>query len=188
MIQFTSMRISKELGFFTIMCMLLALLSDRIDAQFENLPVRPLCASQFALANRACKNLPYYTRVTPEAPPTPDEPPYPYVEPPPEEAPPAPEDPEGHRHRRRHRHRRSPPLPPPEHHHHHRRRRHRPQHEPSRSEADCCRWLQQVDTECVCDVLVRMPIFMSKPLHAYVVTVPEVCQVTFSCSSRIRIK
>ncbi|GAA0172654.1 hypothetical protein LIER_26438 [Lithospermum erythrorhizon] len=52
---------------------------------------------------------------------------------------------------------------------------------------ECCRWLKAVDNECVCDVLVHLPSFLSRPVHLYNVLVDESCSVTFSCSSRLHI-
>uniref|UniRef100_A0A7N0UFW2 Bifunctional inhibitor/plant lipid transfer protein/seed storage helical domain-containing protein n=1 Tax=Kalanchoe fedtschenkoi TaxID=63787 RepID=A0A7N0UFW2_KALFE len=72
-------------------------------------------------------------------------------------------------HGRRHRHRRS-----HRHHHHH-----------TPAEEECCRWLQQVDTECICELLVRLPIFLARPLHQYTLTVDDTCRVNYTCPSRI---
>lgn len=115
-----------------------------------NLP--PLCASQFALANRACAVLPY-TPVPPPSPPSP----------------PSPEGPESrHHHRHGHGHR-------------HSRHRHRETH----AEEDCCRWLKEVDDVCVCELLVHLPPFLTRPVHNYTVVVDDSCEVTFACGSRL---
>ncbi|CAN1130812.1 hypothetical protein LINPERPRIM_LOCUS13440 [Linum perenne] len=55
----------------------------------------------------------------------------------------------------------------------------------SPAEENCCRWLKEMDSECVCDVLVRLPPFLAKPSHVYSVHVYDGCVVTFSCSGRI---
>ncbi|KAK2990514.1 hypothetical protein RJ640_019794 [Escallonia rubra] len=96
----------------------------------------------------------------------------------------------------------SPPSPPcstdcppgPEHGHRHRQHRHghghgghRHEHAETPVEADCCRWLNSVDNECVCDLLVYLPPFLSKPIHQYTVTVDSSCNVTFQCGSRLRV-
>ncbi|KAK8485761.1 hypothetical protein V6N11_037032 [Hibiscus sabdariffa] len=83
---------------------------------------------------------------------------------------------EGERHnKRRHKHR-----------HKH---RHRHRHKPKKitPEQDyCCRWLKMVETDCVCDVLVHLPLFLSWHLHRYTVSVGEACRVTFLCGGRLR--
>lgn len=123
-------------------------------------PPRPLCASQFALVNYACSMLPYNPAapVPPPSPPSPD-------------SPPPPDDDEslqrhGHRHGHRHRHGRV--------------------HEETPEGESCCRWLKQVDNECVCDLLVRLPVFLARPVHTYTVIVDESCNVTYACSGRLR--
>lgn len=117
----------------------------------------PLCASQFALVNRACAILPY----TPVPPPSPP-------------APPSPPSPDGPENRNRHRHR---------HGHGHRHRRHGYRETPA--EEECCRWLKEVDDVCVCDLLVHLPAFLTRPVHNYTVVVDDICDVTFECGSRL---
>ncbi|CAN0892603.1 hypothetical protein LINGRAHAP2_LOCUS17643 [Linum grandiflorum] len=63
------------------------------------------------------------------------------------------------------------------HHHHH--------DSATTAEENCCMWLTRMDSECVCDVLVRLPPFLAKPSHKYTVYVNDACVVTFSCSGRI---
>lgn len=122
---------------------------------------RPLCLSQFLLVNRACSSLPY-SSVPPPSPPSP---------PPPIPSPPSPP---------------SPNSPPSRHHHkHHHRHRHGIQYQESPAEADCCRWLKQIDTQCVCDLLVYLPVFLAKPRHNYTVSVAQDCTVTYQCPSRV---
>ncbi|KAK4355541.1 hypothetical protein RND71_024512 [Anisodus tanguticus] len=123
-----------------------------------NQPTRPLCPSQFALVNHACSLLPF-VGVPPPSPPSP---------PPPSPPPPSPPSPPERRHRHRHRHVR-----------HH-------VHKETPVEEDCCRWLKQVDIECVCDLLVRLPLFLSRPVHQYTVMVDPSCNATFQCGSRIK--
>ncbi|KAL0370540.1 UNVERIFIED_CONTAM: hypothetical protein Sangu_0372100 [Sesamum angustifolium] len=114
-------------------------------------PDTPLCASQIALANRACAALPY-TPLPPPAPPGPR----------------APDGPgSGHCRRREH-----------EHGHRHWRRE-------TVREEECCRWLKEVDNACVCDVLLHLPSFLTRPVHNYVVIVDDTCDVKFECGSRL---
>lgn len=124
-------------------------------------PPRPLCASQLALANYACSMLPY----SPALPVTPPSPPSPEVPPPPPDDDESVQSSHGHRHGHRHRHRGS--------------------HEETPEEESCCRWLKQVDNECVCDLLVRLPVFLARPVHKYTVIVDDSCNVTYSCSGRL---
>ncbi|CAL5437020.1 hypothetical protein CsSME_00047170 [Camellia sinensis var. sinensis] len=86
----------------------------------------------------------------------------------------------------------SPPSPPspspseensPTHGHGH---RHRHRHRESPIEHDCCRWLKEVDTACVCELLIRLPTFLSRPVHEYTVEVDETCSVTYACGGRLR--
>ncbi|KAK7242978.1 hypothetical protein RIF29_37760 [Crotalaria pallida] len=123
---------------------------------------RPLCASQFALANYACARLPFSPGSPPEPPP---------------DSPPSPDDDGGdgdgdyghHHHRNRHGHR-----------HGH---RHRDHHEPE--EEECCRWAKEVDSQCVCELLVRLPPFLMRPAHQYSLVIGEDCHVTYSCGGPI---
>ena len=50
-----------------------------------------------------------------------------------------------------------------------------------RAYRDCCRWLQEVSKDCVCDALMRLPPFLVKPQHTYVVRVGRTCKVTYRC-------
>lgn len=122
----------------------------------------PLCASQFALANHACAMLPY-NRVPPPSPP-------PVRDTSPPDTSDGPESSPSPSHRHRHRHRHS---------------HERPQDQTTPVAQECCRWLQQIDSGCVCDLLVRLPVFLAKPVHQYTVTVDRSCSVTYSCSGRI---
>lgn len=90
-------------------------------------------------------------------------------------------------------HHHPPPSPQSNNHHGRRRRqrrhrRHRGRHHhESPVQQDCCRWLKEVDDECVCDLLVHLPPFLSRPLHQYTVMVDDTCSVTFQCGSRIKV-
>ncbi|XP_022760029.1 uncharacterized protein LOC111306422 [Durio zibethinus] len=118
---------------------------------------RLLCASQFALVNYVCAMVPLV--------PLPPATPHPAL--------PSPPPPElgrrnGHRQGHRHGH------------------RHRHGHHETHDQYYCCQWLKQVDTECVCDILVHLPPFLSRPNHQYTVVVDDTCNVTFSCGGRLR--
>ncbi|CAN6899801.1 unnamed protein product [Brassica oleracea] len=188
-------------------------------------PPRPLCASQYALANYACSRLPMNTVPLP----SPIAPPPPPIFPPPDHDHDHDHDDDhdhdhdgddhdhdhdgddhdhhddddhhhnhhdhdhdhnnhGHdhddddhdhhhhndnSHRRHHRRR---------HHHHHHHHRHR---EETYAQQECCKWVKQMDNECVCDLLVRLPPLLAKPAHNYTVFVDESCIVTFTCGGRL---
>lgn len=67
-----------------------------------------------------------------------------------------------------------------EHHRHDHRHRHR-EHQGTPQEENCCRWLNDVDDACVCELLVRLPPFLSRPVHQYTITVHDTCTVTYNC-------
>ncbi|KAJ8898662.1 hypothetical protein K2173_004696 [Erythroxylum novogranatense] len=86
----------------------------------------------------------------------------------------------------------SPPSPPPPEedshengHGHRHRRRHRHHHHETQNEENCCRWLKELDDECVCDLLIHLPPFLSRPAHAYSIIVDDACNVTYSCGGRL---
>ncbi|KAB2003444.1 hypothetical protein ES319_D11G132200v1 [Gossypium barbadense] len=118
-------------------------------------PPRPLCASQFSLVNYACAALP----LTPFSPPPP----------------------------RNRNHSRSRSRSRSRSNSRRRSRKHRRRHGHRETEMQsyCCQWLKQVDTECVCDVLVHLPTFLSRPNHQYTVVVDDTCTVNYSCGGRI---
>ncbi|KAG6748551.1 hypothetical protein POTOM_048479 [Populus tomentosa] len=58
-------------------------------------------------------------------------------------------------------------------------------HNGSSSEDNCCKWLKELDEQCVCDVLYRLPPFLSKPAHTYTLYVAEACNVTYSCGMHL---
>lgn len=84
-----------------------------------------------------------------------------------------------------------PPTPPPtndkdgqrQEHNHHRAHGHRdePDPRPTAEEENCCRWLKQLDSECVCDVLLHLPNFLDRPIHKYSVIVGDACTVSYTC-------
>ncbi|RID47798.1 hypothetical protein BRARA_I04364 [Brassica rapa] len=53
------------------------------------------------------------------------------------------------------------------------------------AQQECCKWVKQMDNECVCDLLVRLPPLLAKPAHDYTVFVDESCIVTFTCGGRL---
>ncbi|KZV43096.1 hypothetical protein F511_04488 [Dorcoceras hygrometricum] len=56
--------------------------------------------------------------------------------------------------------------------------------EGSPAETECCRWLKELDDVCVCDLLVHLPQFLTKPVHSYTIAIDNTCDVTFSCGSK----
>ncbi|PIN25866.1 hypothetical protein CDL12_01383 [Handroanthus impetiginosus] len=167
-----------------LMALMLLVLYPKVESQWlprQPLPPvnhPPLCASQFALVNRACALLPY----SPVPPPSPDA------------GPPSPSSLDvlessrhdrrghghghGHGHGQEHEHRH-------DHGHSHSHRHSRHHHKETSVEADCCRWLKEVDNVCVCDLLVHLPPFLTRPVHNYTVIVDDSCNVTFQCGSRL---
>lgn len=139
---------------------------------------RPLCVSQFALASHACALLPIVSSPPPSTPSPPstndrnesDEPA---------------ESDRTDNHRQNHGQGNKHDGHGHEHGRQHRRHRHR--HRATPLEQDCCRWLGAIDSECVCDLLVYLPPFLSRPYHQYTVLVHDSCNVTFQCGSRIRV-
>lgn len=119
-------------------------------------PPTPLCMSQFALVNHACARV----EVRPLSLNSPQES---LVETSP--TPP------------------SPPSPPDEtiHGHGYRRRHEEQEDEDSPEEQECCRWLNVVDVECVCPLLIRLPNVFLRLAHNYTVVVSESCRVTYQC-------
>ncbi|XP_057966030.1 uncharacterized protein LOC131156396 [Malania oleifera] len=145
-----------------ILCFTFAVFMPRAQGQPKPVEPSPLCVSQFALVDHACSLLPFNPHPSPHPP-----------------SPPSPDGDGGsvgghehghinattHGHRHRHVH------------------RHRPRqgHRETPVEEECCRWLKEVDAECVCAVLVRLPPFLSKPLHEYTIKVDDSCTVSFEC-------
>ncbi|KAL7084176.1 hypothetical protein ACP275_14G208900 [Erythranthe tilingii] len=123
---------------------------------------QPLCTTQFALANRACATLPYTVVPLPTSLSLPTSP--------------------------------SPPPPPGadagggggggggRHHHHH---RHGGARQQTPEEEECCRWLKNIDSVCVCKLLLYLPPFLTRPHHNYGVDVGGLCDISFNCGSRL---
>ncbi|EEF29306.1 uncharacterized protein LOC8266772 [Ricinus communis] len=70
--------------------------------------------------------------------------------------------------------------------HRHRRRSEGKDHDHDTPVDDCCRWLNDLDDECICELLVRLPPFLARPLHQYTVVIADACNVTYTCSGRVR--
>ncbi|KAL2540605.1 AAI domain-containing protein [Abeliophyllum distichum] len=115
----------------------------------------PLCAPQFAIVSRACSMLSFNPVLPPSPTPSP-----PILH---SSAKPGARHGQGHGHEHGHRH------------------RHGHGHRETPFEHECCRWLKEVDTVCVCGLLMHLPFFLSKPLHSYTVVIKDSCNVTFQC-------
>ncbi|XP_010256204.1 PREDICTED: uncharacterized protein LOC104596643 [Nelumbo nucifera] len=50
---------------------------------------------------------------------------------------------------------------------------------------ECCRWLREVDSMCVCQLFVPMPTFLRRPLHSYTIMVDHTCKVVFKCPQQL---
>ncbi|XP_044964587.1 probable pectinesterase 66 isoform X2 [Hordeum vulgare subsp. vulgare] len=57
-------------------------------------------------------------------------------------------------------------------------------HDEHRAYRDCCRWLKEVEPGCVCEALLRLPMFLVKPQHKYTIRVGKSCEVTYRCGGR----
>ncbi|KAF3436324.1 hypothetical protein FNV43_RR23416 [Rhamnella rubrinervis] len=147
------------LTFYAGSGLLLLMLVPKSEGQIfpPPLPPRPLCSSQFALASYACSQIPFSPLPPPQPP-----------------SPPSPPDNGGHRLEHEHSHR----------HGHGHGHGHRHRHHDSPAEESCCRWVKQLDSQCVCDLLVRLPNFLSRPAHEYSVIVGDACNVSFPCGGR----
>jgi hypothetical protein len=109
--------------------------------------------NQFSLASYACAMLPYT--------------PFPHPSPPsPAPSPPSPSP--------------APPSPSLDVEHEHREMIHKENHHGS-IEENCCKWLGALDKECVCGLLHRLPVFLSKPAHQYTLYVSNSCNITYAC-------
>lgn len=48
---------------------------------------------------------------------------------------------------------------------------------------DCCRWMEEVDEECVCATFLRLPPFLFKPKHTYDIKIGSTCSRSFECKA-----
>ncbi|TKY62471.1 hypothetical protein E2542_SST12327 [Spatholobus suberectus] len=119
---------------------------------------RPLCASQFALVNYACSRLPFTPGTPPDSLPSSSSSPT---------SPASPDDDTNN------------------HHSHRRRHGHKHRHHQTPDEENCCRWAKEVDNQCVCELLVRLPPFLIRPVHQYTLNIGESCDITYSCGAPI---
>ncbi|KAJ0947292.1 putative bifunctional inhibitor/plant lipid transfer protein/seed storage helical domain superfamily [Helianthus annuus] len=159
---------------------------------------RPLCNFQLALANQACAYLP--SLQIPPPPPSPFNQVFPTTPPPPERH----EQIHSHGHKHDHSHgdavgtvngQNQSHVHKHGHghghhrhdHHKHRVRGHHHKHKMSPVEQQCCKWLAQVDDECVCELLGRLPPFLVRPIHEYTVRVAGSCNTTYSCGAQLRL-
>lgn len=123
-------------------------------------PFHPFCISQFALANHACASVAYGPVSHPFS---------------------AQNDSvlfdklsHGGHHSEGHEHR------------HHRRRRHNHHHNLEAEAAkECCRWMKAIDDFCICDMLIRLPNFLSRPVHRLMVVIDDGCKVVYKCPGRL---
>ncbi|CAL0320579.1 unnamed protein product [Lupinus luteus] len=70
-------------------------------------------------------------------------------------------------------------------HAHGHRRGHGHRHGNTPEEENCCRWVREMDSQCVCEILVRFPPFLTRPVHQYRVLIGESCDVTYNCGGPI---
>ncbi|KAK9055785.1 hypothetical protein SSX86_026870 [Deinandra increscens subsp. villosa] len=154
---------------------------------------RPLCNFQLALANQACAYLP--SALTPPPPQLPFAPVFPPPPPPPVNhdqihmhkhghsngVEPGPENGQNQSSAHRHGHDHA------RHKHDHHVHGHHHKHKMSPVEQQCCKWLAQVDDECVCELLGRLPPFLVRPIHEYTVRVAGSCNTTYSCVAQLRL-
>ncbi|KAG4393725.1 hypothetical protein AAZX31_03G133800 [Glycine max] len=70
-------------------------------------------------------------------------------------------------------------------HRHGHRHGHRHRHHQTPDEDNCCRWAKEVDHQCVCELLLRLPPFLIRPSHQYTLKVGASCDITYSCGAPI---
>lgn len=116
----------------------------------------PLCDAQIAVASSACAMMPFSTLPTASPPPPLSQ----------DLLSPSPDSPPSPSHRHRHRHRHEVPSQTP-------------------VEKECCHWLRAIDSECVCNMLVYLPVFLSKPAHTYTVITDPSCNIAYTCAGRL---
>ncbi|KAL6208566.1 hypothetical protein ACLB2K_019515 [Fragaria x ananassa] len=170
-------------------------------------PPRPLCASQFALAGYACSLLPYGPMPPIPRPPSPPSPSPPDDDDDDDDddnddgrddddgngrddggdgggdgAARANSHGHGHGHGREH-HEHGHSRKQQRHRRHKRRHghHHRSQRSMTPQEDNCCKWLTQLDNQCVCELLLRLPTFLFKPAHTYSVYIGTSCNITYTC-------
>lgn len=75
------------------------------------------------------------------------------------------------------------PLRDGHHHHHDHRNSDDGNHDRRADPTDsaCCRRLSTIDNACVCQVLARLPPFISRPTHSLIISPVKGCDVSFQC-------
>lgn len=162
-----------------LLLLMLLLLSSSLP-EYTVAQIRSMCLSQFALANQACAILP-----TDEAPNDLDQTKFQLASDGDGDDDDGDDDAEDNEHRRRQGSGNNHGQREGGNRNGHRRRHrngngHRQRHG-SEANRYCCRWLNEVDSSCVCTALLRLPPFLSKPKHEYWVKVGNSCTRTFSC-------
>jgi hypothetical protein len=64
---------------------------------------------------------------------------------------------------------------------HHRSHRHHPIHDDDPQDTPCCRRLMGIDNACMCQILSRLPKFITKPKHTLTLMPIKGCDVSFEC-------
>ncbi|KAI3979858.1 hypothetical protein MKX01_042512 [Papaver californicum] len=137
---------------------------------FPSAPRPPLCISEFALVNQACSMVPI--RSGPPQMPYIGQPSLPL-------APPPPPPPRHYRDDDNERDRDD------EHRRHHRHQiHHRSAHQTSVN-LNCCKWLKELDTSCICGLMVRLPRFLIRNRHGFSIIVEDTCDVSFNCEGHL---
>ncbi|KAJ1692116.1 hypothetical protein LUZ63_008814 [Rhynchospora breviuscula] len=54
-------------------------------------------------------------------------------------------------------------------------------HHESNGNKECCRWLKEVDNACVCEMLLKLPSFLIRPKHKFMIRVGRTCRFTYNC-------
>ncbi|OVA20063.1 hypothetical protein BVC80_1665g16 [Macleaya cordata] len=68
-------------------------------------------------------------------------------------------------------------------------RRHHHRRHQTALELNCCKWLKELDSTCVCELLSRaLPGFFIMLQHGFTMTVAHTCHITFKCEGRFTLK
>ncbi|KAG0489386.1 hypothetical protein HPP92_007867 [Vanilla planifolia] len=67
-------------------------------------------------------------------------------------------------------------------HHHHHHHHHHQQHGDTKDSA-CCRRLEGIDDACVCQLMTRLPSFVTKPKHKITIVPNDGCEVSYECGA-----
>lgn len=63
----------------------------------------------------------------------------------------------------------------------HRSHHHHPIHDDDPQDTPCCRRLMGIDNACMCQILSRLPKFITKPKHTLTLMPIKGCDVSFEC-------